>query len=810
MTAYDSAYGADPDTSATVTVAAQGARTVMTGHTLTATLGPAASSVVWSSGTGAFNSSTSLTPTYTPTTIGHQSATCTPSGTAGLGVAVTISWDVSRPLPVAANATAHTVISTLALQTEALSDAASPAADGVTWVTVVQRFTTAGVLEGTETVGGTSTAPTWTPSALDRNYIVTSTATDAYGRTSVKVRSVAAIAADLPTGNIGADTSQSTLALITLDGSAIVGASSFLWSVDVLEPADSTYTSTATPAAPTSQSTTFTPDGVGDIRIKCVATNATGSTTFERQVSQTRPYPAPASSLGLVVYMAAGTYGPTLSDGASADTVTWSTTVTKVSDGSSVSVTNSTTTTPTFTVATGLDYRVRHRATDAYGRVVDYVATVSESSAAPPDLTVSLSTGATVNQASPAGQVITATPSGGTGSKTYAWTAKYHDGTSANALLSATNVSNPTLTTTAYAQRVIATVTATDSGSPAQVAVASVMVVVAGTPIVFSNPSPQTSATAGAASITFSTATGGIGTLTPGTATLAKPAGSSASLSGSGYGAYTFTMDFPGTYAVTQSVTDDFGQTTQATGTVAYAPVGPTWTVLDSEDFTASSTDSRASAGTLTLSSGRALVAYTSGTVSGTWGNTNGSGLYLTQASGTGEMWMYLTPTAAAAGTKVALQVLCGAQTFTGTTDLPVPCRLSDGTDWNTGGTKSLLFFQGKTGNYQLYAAHNVGSTNTNTTIRNNASDMTYSVCYTIIMDGTQSVFYVHTNVSTYVPLDSILSGSPLEYYDVQAVSPPAVYARWMNPTKITFGHMDAAGSTLNIKGFRWLEATRQ
>ena len=86
------------------------------------------------------------------------------------------------------------------------------------------------------------------------------------------------------------------------------------------------------------------------------------------------------------------------------------------------------------------------------------VVTVTESSGSASNLTVSLSTGATASQSSPGAQAITATPSGGTPGYTYAWTAKYQDGRSANSLISNAAIANPTLTTTAYAQRVIATV----------------------------------------------------------------------------------------------------------------------------------------------------------------------------------------------------------------------------------------------------------------------------------------------------------------------------------------------------------------
>ncbi len=103
----------------------------------------------------------------------------------------------------------------------------------------------------------------------------------------------------------------------------------------------------------------------------------------------------------------------------------------------------------------------------------------SESSAGADNLTISLSTGATVAQASPGAQVITATPTGGTGSKTYAWSATYIDsGADAVALLSASTGNPVTLTTTTAGQQVQVVCTATDGGSPAQTAVAAVAVAV--------------------------------------------------------------------------------------------------------------------------------------------------------------------------------------------------------------------------------------------------------------------------------------------------------------------------------------------
>ena len=620
-------------------------------------------------------------------------------------------------------------------------------------------------------------------------------------------------AGDVPTGSLASDATQTTLAAITLSVTGAVGVSSYAWSAVCSEPPDSSYTSAAAPAAPTSASTTLTPDGPGDYVISCALTGLGGTSTLRRLVTVTRPRPAPSSTLGAVVYMAAGTYAPTLSETAGADgTIVWATSCTKVTDGSSVSVTGSATTTPTITIAAGTAYRVRHRCTDGYGRVTDYVATVSESSSSATDLTLSLSTGATVAQASPGAQAITATATGGTGSKTYAWTAKYQDGSSANALLSATNVANPTLTTTAYAQRVIATCTATDSGSPAQVAVASVMVTVSLTPIVFSNPAAQTATTAGAASITFSTATGGVGTLTPGTATLAKPAGSSASLSGSDYGAFTFTTDTPGTYAVTQSVTDTIGQSSQATGTLAFSLLGPTWEVLSDTDFVTCDTYSITAAGAFNVTRGGAavvtLTAYSSGSVSSpVWGITNGTGAYITQGGGAGEMFLAGTTPSLGSTKRAAFQFLSAPQVYSGSNDSKVLGRISNANDFNTGATKSVLAFQYKSaGTYYLVHDYHVGGTPSQASLRTNAADMASLVCVTLIMDGMQVKSYIHAGVSDYQPMDSLESGSPIFKTWSLAQNPAGAFARAFEPTYYSFGNLDNTGA-VTMKKMRAMQA---
>lgn len=270
-------------TAVAVTIVAQGDRAVLTGHTLTATLQGTATNVLWSSATGTFNNATSLTPTYTPTTIGHQEVLCTPSRVGATGVPAGEGWDVTRSLPVAANATASTVVAALALQTEALSD--SGGADGVTWSTVVQRYTTGGTLQGTETVGGTSTAPTWTPSALDRVYRVTSTATDTYGRTSAVVRAVAANETTSQTSatiTSGAPAQQSSISGVSLALTLVGAASSYAWGARLTSAGTGGAWATTGFSSSTSATPTYTRPTDDDYEIRCVVTMSDGSTPEAR------------------------------------------------------------------------------------------------------------------------------------------------------------------------------------------------------------------------------------------------------------------------------------------------------------------------------------------------------------------------------------------------------------------------------------------------------------------------------------------------------------------------------------------------
>jgi hypothetical protein len=270
--------------------------------------------------------------------------------------------------------------------------------------------------------------------------------------------------------------------------------------------------------------------------------------------------------------------------------------------------------------------------------------------AVPPDLTLALSP-ATTSQASPGAQVLTATPTGGTGSiASYSWTATYvADGTSAAALLSGSGATR-TLTTTTYSTNVLVTVTATDSGSPAQTAPASASVEV-GAPPALVPPADLTPTTLGSGTtsqvFTFDPATGGGGTITyalavessTGTVTLSTSSGRTATLQGLTDGA---------TVRVTLTATDGYGQSVTADGIygVAVVPVfdeAAEWKPIGEINFQTLGTGSRSGTGTYSVGGYTFTVATGAGSPTGQASSVSASGLTVSQTSTTGTItgvWM--------------------------------------------------------------------------------------------------------------------------------------------------------------------------
>lgn len=139
----------------------------------------------------------------------------------------------------------------------------------------------------------------------------------------------------------------------------------------------------------------------------------------------------------------------------------------------------------------------------------------------------------TTQQAGPGPQLLTATPAGGTGPYTYAWSALFADGTNANAYLSSLTGATTTLTTTSYDTEFRVTCTVGDSSTPQKTDSASALVAVAAATNLTASISPTSAAQAspGAQALTV-TAAGGSGSYTYAwTATQTDGTGANANLS---------------------------------------------------------------------------------------------------------------------------------------------------------------------------------------------------------------------------------------------------------------------------------------
>lgn len=129
-------------------------------------------------------------------------------------------------------------------------------------------------------------------------------------------------------------------------------------------------------------------------------------------------------------------------------------------------------------------------------------------------VTLSLTPG-TTQQAGPGPQLLTATPAGGTGPYTYAWSALFADGTNANAYLSTLTGPTTTLTTTSYDTEFRVTCVVADSSTPPKTDSTSALVAVAAATNLTASISPTSAAQAspGAQALTV-TAAGGSGSYT--------------------------------------------------------------------------------------------------------------------------------------------------------------------------------------------------------------------------------------------------------------------------------------------------------
>ena len=147
-------------------------------------------------------------------------------------------------------------------------------------------------------------------------------------------------------------------------------------------------------------------------------------------------------------------------------------------------------------------------------------------------LTVSISP-ATSSQAAPASQAFTATPLGGVGPYSYAWSASYANGDSANPLLSSLTTNPTTLTALNYDSEVLLTCVVSDDADPSRTGQGSALLQVLAAPNLTASISPAAvnQASPGAQVLTVTPA-GGSGSYTYAwTATQTDGADASANLS---------------------------------------------------------------------------------------------------------------------------------------------------------------------------------------------------------------------------------------------------------------------------------------
>lgn len=429
--------------------------------------------------------------------------------------------------------------------------------------------------------------------------------------------------------------------------------------------------------------------------------------------------------------------------------------------------------------------------------------TLTGPAAVPPNLVASISP-ATTSQSTPGAVVLTASATGGTGAQTWAWAATYADGTSAAALLSGSGASR-TLTTTTPGQSVRVVATATDAAGQTSAASAMVAVAQPSAPTL-TGPSASTVDAPGSASVTFTGATG-YGALSY-SATLSKPSGSAATLSGSGLGAYTFTTDVEGAYAVTLTQTDALGRTAAATGIVSLVSAGSIWTQFFSEDFTTYDAASRSGNGTLALQ--KAGVTQYTGTLNLTSGTgsagIDASGMFITIATGTGQACFTITPTVDTSKWW-AFQWLMDIPTLTGTV---VGCgpTLNSTTTANSGTEIfPLIVRNNASSGYDLSTAIKLsgvgqGTTNFATGLANPGR-----VCATLVMRGRLAHMLVHDS-DTFIPMEDIDDSPISAALEISSSdTTPNTFAPWISAPKVGV-RIGAAAGTARILALRILSAT--
>jgi hypothetical protein len=343
--------------------------------------------------------------------------------------------------------------------------------------------------------------------------------------------------------------------------------------------------------------------------------------------------------------------------------------------------------------------------TTTYGQVVIVTASVTDAGVPTQSATDSalvavnntsnliLSINPTTTQlGSPAGQLFSATPTGGLGPYTYAWLAIYSNGTNANALLSSLTGASSTLTPTNYRQVFRIACTVTDSSPSPQIATFFSTLSVGQPPALVPPADPTPTQLAGGTTTSpfvFGNATGGASPYSyalsvassSGAVTLSTAVGQSGNL---------LNLTDLTTGRVTLLVTDSLGQTANATYTfgVAVAPIyneTGTWSVIEGKDFRTLGSGSLSGNGTLTVGGTTFTIVTATGAPASKSTTVSASGVTIVQTGVSGDQTTVSVPTTALPNFAACENILIDFLLSTTASYLACNVSVGDTTNFSTG-----------------------------------------------------------------------------------------------------------------------------
>ena len=285
-------------------------------------------------------------PTFTPLKGGQYIFDLNVSNVNGSSVDRVIINVTSTNLAPVANAGTNQNVSTPSPVTLDGSSSSDANSDTLTyaWTLVSEPGGSSITLSGANTVSPTFTAN------VDGTYVFSLVVNDGQVDSAGVNVTITASTPEVPVANAGVDQSVLTNAVVTLDGTLSDPkgeAISYSWSI-VSQPALSTITLSSTIVS----QPTFTPIEAGDYTFNLTVSNVNGSSVDSIVVSVINPNIAPVANAGTsqaVDTSSLVTLNGSSSSDANGDTLTYSWTLVSEPGGSSITLSNATTVSPTFT-----------------------------------------------------------------------------------------------------------------------------------------------------------------------------------------------------------------------------------------------------------------------------------------------------------------------------------------------------------------------------------------------------------------------------------------------------------------------------